>query len=70
MEPISLDEPDINAKRDEKDLYSLMRKEDMQLRYAAERLGIPDRRAEYIAIKWSNKGFYNYGVVHDLGWFE
>lgn len=28
------------------------------------------KRCWYLLEKWSNKGFYNYGVTMDLGWFE
>lgn len=28
------------------------------------------KRCWYLLEKWSNIGFYNYGVTLDLGWFE
>lgn len=28
------------------------------------------KRCWYLLEKWSDKGFYNYGVTVDLGWFE
>lgn len=28
------------------------------------------KRCWYLLEKWTNKGFYNYGVTMDLGWFE
>lgn len=28
------------------------------------------KRCWYLLEKWGNKGFYNYGVTMDLGWFE
>ena len=28
------------------------------------------KRCWYLLRKWVNKGFYNYGTVEDLGWFE
>lgn len=31
---------------------------------------IHPKRAEYLLNKWSDKGFYDYGVALDLGWFE
>lgn len=29
---------------------------------------IPRKRANYILIKWCDKGWYDYGVSMDLGW--
>lgn len=34
------------------------------------RLGFPYKRLIYYVTKWSDRGFYNYGVTLDLGWFE
>ncbi len=34
----------------------------------ADRLGIPRDRADYLARKWSNKGWYDYGVSVRFGW--
>lgn len=31
---------------------------------------IPHKRCWYYLEKWFGKGFYNYGVTLDLGWFE
>lgn len=31
---------------------------------------IPKKRCLYLLKKWSNLGFYEYGVSLDLGWFE
>ena len=31
---------------------------------------IPHKRCWYYLEKWSDLGFYNYGVTLDLGWFE
>ena len=28
------------------------------------------KRCWYLLKKWDSKGFYNYGVTIDLGWFE
>ena len=28
------------------------------------------KRCWYLLEKWNNKGFYNYGVTMDMGWFE
>ena len=33
------------------------------------RLGFPYKQLMYYVEKWSNKGFYDYGVTLDLGWF-
>nr|DAH31222.1 MAG TPA: hypothetical protein [Bacteriophage sp.] len=35
-----------------------------------ERLGFSYKQLMYYVSKWSDKGFYNYGVTLDLGWFE
>lgn len=35
-----------------------------------ERLGFSYKQLMYYVKKWSDKGFYNYGVSLDLGWFE
>lgn len=37
-------------------------------RDAGVRLGIHTRRVEYLCNKWADKGLYEWGVVHDLGW--
>jgi hypothetical protein len=31
---------------------------------------IPNKRCWYYLQKWSEKGYYNYGVTLDSGWFE
>lgn len=31
---------------------------------------MPEKRCWYLLKKWSRKGFYDYGVALDLGWFE
>ena len=33
------------------------------------RLGFPYKQLMYYVEKWSNRGFYDYGVTLDLGWF-
>ena len=33
-------------------------------------LQIPKKRLLYLLKKWEKKGFYNYGVSIDMGWFE
>lgn len=35
-----------------------------------ERLGFSYKQLLYYVQKWSDKGFYDYGVSVDLGWFE
>lgn len=35
-----------------------------------ERLGFSYKQLMYYVKKWSDKGFYDYGVSLDLGWFE
>lgn len=35
-----------------------------------ERLGFSYKQLMYYVSKWSDKGFYDYGVTLDLGWFE
>lgn len=35
-----------------------------------ERLGFSYKQLMYYVQKWSDKGFYDYGVSFDLGWFE
>jgi hypothetical protein len=37
-------------------------------RSAGRALGIAPRRVEYLCEKWARKGWYDYGVAHDLGW--
>lgn len=34
-----------------------------------ERLGFPYKQLMYYVQKWSDRGFYDYGVALDLGWF-
>lgn len=38
------------------------------VRDAAQALGIPHKRAEYLCIKWAEQGIYEYGVSAQLGW--
>lgn len=33
-------------------------------------LGFSENQLLYYVNKWNNRGFYNYGVTIDLGWFE
>ena len=35
-----------------------------------ERLGFSYKQLMYYVRKWCDKGFYDYGVTLDLGWFE
>lgn len=35
-----------------------------------ERLGFSYKQLMYYVEKWSDRGFYDYGVTLDLGWFE
>lgn len=35
-----------------------------------ERLGFSYKQLMYYVSKWSDRGFYDYGVTLDLGWFE
>lgn len=35
-----------------------------------ERLGFSYKQLMYYVKKWSDRGFYDYGVTLDLGWFE
>ena len=35
-----------------------------------ERLGFSYKQLMYYVQKWSNNGFYDYGVTLDLGWFD
>ncbi len=59
-----------NAKQDEKDLFELLQKGNISMRDAGQQLGIPPRRVQYIAFKWNDKRFWEWGVCHDLGWFR
>lgn len=54
-------------KNDETELWMAVRAGE-KMRTAAPRLGIPLRRMEYLANKWSDKGWYEWGTVCDLGW--
>lgn len=42
--------------------------ERMMPHYHAERLGIPPNRAHYLYLKWTGKGWYEYGVSARSGW--
>ena len=33
-------------------------------------LGFSEKQLLYYVNKWDNRGFYDYGVTLDLGWFE
>lgn len=35
-----------------------------------ERLGFSYKQLMYYVEKWSKRGFYDYGVTLDLGWFD
>ena len=39
-----------------------------RLRDIGQILGMHPKRLYSIACKWSSKGHYEWGVVHDLGW--
>ena len=47
-------------------------KQDMSVRDIINILGefIHYKRCWYLLEKWTDLGFYNYGVTLDLGWFE
>ncbi len=32
------------------------------------RLGMPTKRTDYLLEKWARKGWYQWGVVIDMGW--
>lgn len=38
--------------------------------YMFELLGFSGKQLRYYLSKWSSRGFYDYGVSLDLGWFE
>lgn len=42
----------------------------LTLRELAQSFGMNHKRAAYIAQKWADKGWYNYGVNISLGWLE
>jgi hypothetical protein len=39
-----------------------------RIRDIARNLEMPPKRLYYLVCKWSSKGYYEWGVVHDLGW--
>ena len=43
---------------------------DETVRDLIKRGSLPAKRCWYLLEKWSNKGWYNYGVTVDLGWLE
>lgn len=43
-------------------------KEFERVRDAGIALGIPPRRVYYLCCKWAEKGLYDWGTWHDLGW--
>lgn len=60
---------------DELKLFKTMRS-DTVLHFGTERLstifdllGIPEKRGAYILSKWSDKGWWDYGVSLYCGWF-
>ncbi len=62
-------------KSDEIALMDLLRErrptpdhEFVHVRKLAEELGIQTKRAEYITLKWENRGWYEYGVHCLAGW--
>lgn len=63
-------------KPDERDLLMYIRKHCGEpgkriLPYkAAEFLGIPQKRYEYIFEKWADKGWWEYGTYSGSGWLE
>jgi len=38
-------------------------------RHVAEQIGIPEKRLQYILEKWTDKGWWDYGVSACTGWF-
>ena len=61
--------PTVSRRPDELDLFT-MAQAGIRPRDAAQALGVPRRRLDYILWKWSMKGWYDYGVAIDLGWLE
>lgn len=58
-------------KEDEKRLLKALAnsKDDYpSLRKIARVLEIHEKRVYYLACKWSDKGYYDWGTSHDLGW--
>ncbi len=61
-------------KEDEKILLQLIQVQDDLVQpnispiQIARRLKIPEKRAHYIFLKWSDKGWYDYGVSCRVGW--
>lgn len=60
-----------SMKEDEKRLLKALansKEEFPALRDIGPILGIHPKRVNYLACKWSEKGFYDWGVCADLGW--
>lgn len=57
-------------KPDEKLLLQAMQNNDGREypRKITQRLGMNHKRADYIFSKWTDKGWYDYGVCVDMGW--
>jgi hypothetical protein len=54
-------------KPDERDLLLAVFRGDFA-RYAGVALGIPAKRVEYLCQKWTDRGWYDYGIAVDTGW--
>ena len=57
-------------KEDERDLWQSFGAgtEHQYPRDAGVVLCIPEKRVNYLCMKWAKQGCYEYGVVCDLGW--
>ncbi len=56
-------------------IYNNLKKIQKQILSPREIINLLDeyinyKRCWYLLEKWARKGFYNYGVALDLGWFE
>lgn len=67
----------INMKVDEKDLFRLCIlgtspkcKKKFTIRELIVISRLNRKRCQYLLSKWTDLGFYNYGVNLELGWFE
>lgn len=59
-------------KPDEKALLlAILHKSETEfVRDVIARLNMNEKRACYLLYKWSDKGWYDYGVTVDMGWLE
>lgn len=63
----------MSVKADERDLYWFLHKRFLEgqcIRDAVHDSGVNHKRVWFLLAKWADKGWYDWGVSVDTGWFS